>query len=109
LSPGTGSSSELTVAVLGAGGTIAPAVVRDLAESEETSGLVPLDVNEERATAVAREHGGPRVQVRTADARSGLAEQLSPERCVDPDDLFPELERRGARFEMEVMDPVGAA
>jgi lysine 6-dehydrogenase len=71
--------NELTVAVLGAGGTIAPAVVRDLAESEETSGLTLLDVNEERATAVAREHGslGPRVQVRAADARSGLAEQLS--------------------------------
>ena len=69
--------NDLTVAVLGAGGTIAPAVVRDLAGSEETSGLTLLDVNEERATAVAREHGGPdpRVQVRTADARSGLAEQ----------------------------------
>ena len=52
-------------------------VVRDLAGSEETSGLTLLDVNEERATAVAREHGGPvpRVQARAADARSGLAEQ----------------------------------
>ena len=49
--------------------------VRDLAESEETSGLVLLDVDEERATAVAREHGhgGARVQARAADARSGLA------------------------------------
>ncbi len=48
--------------------------VRDLAESEETPGLVLLDVNEERATVVAREHGhgGARVQVRAADARSGL-------------------------------------
>jgi hypothetical protein len=25
---------------------------------------------------------------------------LPPERCVDPDDLFPELESRGVRFEV---------
>jgi hypothetical protein len=25
---------------------------------------------------------------------------LPPERCIDPDDLFPELERRGVRFEV---------
>ena len=24
-----------------------------------------------------------------------------PERCVDPDDLFPELERRSCRFEVD--------
>jgi saccharopine dehydrogenase (NAD+, L-lysine-forming) len=71
-----GSQEGLAVAVLGAGGTIAPAVVRDLAESTEASGLILLDVDEERATAVAREHGGSRVQVRTADARSGLSAQL---------------------------------
>ncbi len=67
---------ELSVAILGAGGTIAPAIVRDLAESAEASKLILLDVNEERAAAVAREHGGPRAQVRTADARSGLATAL---------------------------------
>ena len=27
---------------------------------------------------------------------------LPPERCVDPDDLFPELELRNCSFEMEV-------
>ena len=32
------------------------------------------------------------------DARGALP----PERCVDPDDLFPELERAAARFEVEV-------
>ena len=26
---------------------------------------------------------------------------LPPERCVDPDDLFPELERRGTTFELQ--------
>ena len=66
----------LNVAVLGAGGTIAPAVVRDLAESQEASALILLDVDEERAAAVAREHGSSRAQVRPADARSGLAAQI---------------------------------
>ena len=70
------SHAGLTVAVLGAGGTIAPAIVRDLAESDEVSGLLLLDVDKERAEAVAREHGGSRAQVRAADARSGLAAQL---------------------------------
>jgi len=67
----------MNVAVLGAGGTIAPAIVRDLAESEEVSDLILLDVHKERAEAVAREHGGSRAQVRTADARSGLSGQLA--------------------------------
>jgi lysine 6-dehydrogenase len=67
----------LNVAVLGAGGTIAPAVVRDLAESPEAASLILLDVDEERAAAVAREHGESRAQVRPADARSGLAEQIA--------------------------------
>ncbi len=71
------ASGSLDVAVLGAGGTIAPAVVRDLAESQEASRLILLDVNEERAAAVAREHGGSRAQVRAADARSGLAAQIA--------------------------------
>ncbi|HZO60229.1 MAG TPA: saccharopine dehydrogenase NADP-binding domain-containing protein [Solirubrobacterales bacterium] len=71
------SGAGMTVAVLGAGGTIAPAIVRDLAESDEMSGLILLDVHKERAEAVAREHGGSRAQVRTADARSGLAAQLA--------------------------------
>ena len=30
---------------------------------------------------------------------------LPPERCVDPDDLFPEVERRNCRFETEVNVP----
>jgi saccharopine dehydrogenase (NAD+, L-lysine-forming) len=67
----------MNVAVLGAGGTIAPAIVRDLAESDEVTGLVLLDVHRKRAEAVAREHGASRAQVRTADARSGLSGQLA--------------------------------
>jgi lysine 6-dehydrogenase len=67
---------ELTVAVLGAGGTIAPAVIRDLAESIEVAALRLLDVDEGRAAAAAREHGGGRAQARAADARSGLEAEL---------------------------------
>jgi lysine 6-dehydrogenase len=71
-----GTRRELTVAVLGAGGTIAPAVIRDLADSDEVAALRLLDIDERRATAAAREHGGGRAQVRAADARTGLEAEL---------------------------------
>jgi saccharopine dehydrogenase (NAD+, L-lysine-forming) len=45
------------VAVLGAGGTIAPALVHDLAESRDVAELRLLDVNAERASDVAATHG----------------------------------------------------
>jgi lysine 6-dehydrogenase len=61
-------SSHLQVALLGAAGTIAPAIVRDLAESEEVSSMVLLDLDEERASAVAETHGGGRATARTVDA-----------------------------------------
>jgi lysine 6-dehydrogenase len=64
------------VAVLGAGGTIAPAIVRDLASSEEVAALRLLDLDLRRAEAVAVEHGGGKAQARQADATGDLAEQL---------------------------------
>jgi saccharopine dehydrogenase (NAD+, L-lysine-forming) len=64
------------VAVLGAGGTIAPAIVRDLATSEEITELRLLDIDLRRAEAVAVEHGGDKAQARQADATGNLAEQL---------------------------------
>jgi lysine 6-dehydrogenase len=64
------------VAVLGAGGTIAPAIVRDLAESEEVTAMRLLDIDLRKAEAVAMEHGGDKAQARQADATSGLAGQL---------------------------------
>jgi saccharopine dehydrogenase (NAD+, L-lysine-forming) len=67
----------LRVAVLGAGGTIAPAIVRDLATSEEVGSLLLLDLDRERAEAVAREQGGGKAEAREADATGALAEQLS--------------------------------
>jgi saccharopine dehydrogenase-like NADP-dependent oxidoreductase len=70
------SEDRYTVAVLGAGGTIAPAVVRDLAESEEVEGLRLLDVNGERAAAVAATHGRGRASAAAVDARHGLAQAI---------------------------------
>jgi len=64
------------VAVLGAGGIIAPAIVRDLAESDEAGDLLLLDLDLGRAQKVADEHGGPHAQAVEVDARGGLAEAL---------------------------------
>jgi lysine 6-dehydrogenase len=69
-------SEALTVAVLGAGGIIAPAIVRDLAESEEAGELLLLDLDLGRAEKVAAEHGGPRAKAVEVDARGGLATAL---------------------------------
>jgi saccharopine dehydrogenase-like NADP-dependent oxidoreductase len=66
----------MRVAVLGAGGTIGPAIVRDLAESDEVTAMRLLDLDLRRAEAVAIEHGGGKAQARRADARTDLAEQL---------------------------------
>ncbi len=66
----------MRVAVLGAGGIIAPAIVRDLAESEEASELLLLDLDADRAQAVADAHGGAKSKAAAVDARSGLAAAL---------------------------------
>ena len=60
---------ELDVAVLGAGGTIAPAIVRDLAVSDEVKRMLLLDVDADRAMAVAQAHGAGRAVSRRVDAR----------------------------------------
>jgi len=70
-------SGQLTAAVLGAGGIIAPAIVRDLAESEEVGDLLLLDLDRARAERVAAEHGGPSAQAIEVDARDGLATALA--------------------------------
>ncbi len=67
----------MRVAILGAGGTIAPAIVRDLAESEEVTEMRLLDLDLRRAEAVAAEHGGGKAQAHRADATGGLADQLA--------------------------------
>jgi saccharopine dehydrogenase (NAD+, L-lysine-forming) len=59
---------RLRVAVLGAGGTIAPAIVRDLAESDEVGVMRLLDLDGGRADAVARSHGGGKASAMAIDA-----------------------------------------
>jgi lysine 6-dehydrogenase len=66
---------RLRVAILGAGGTIAPAIVRDLAESKEAGELLLLDLDGARAEAVAEAHGGGKARAAEVDAR---AELLAP-------------------------------
>lgn len=67
----------MRVAVLGAGGTIAPAIVRDLAESEEVQALRLLDLDLRRAEEVALDHGLGKAQAYEADATSTLTERLA--------------------------------
>ena len=60
----------MNVAVLGAAGTIAPAIVRDLGSSmAEVASLSLLDLDGARAAAVALEHGGGRAGAAAVDAR----------------------------------------
>jgi lysine 6-dehydrogenase len=66
----------MRVAVLGAAGTIAPAIVRDLASSEEVESILLLDLRAEKAKEVAEIHGHGKAEARGADARSNLAAEL---------------------------------
>jgi saccharopine dehydrogenase (NAD+, L-lysine-forming) len=65
--------------VLGAGGTIGPAIVRDLAASPEVDSLTLLDLDGERARAVAEEHGGGLATGAAVDASDRQALTLSIE------------------------------
>jgi saccharopine dehydrogenase (NAD+, L-lysine-forming) len=71
----------MRVTVLGAGGTIAPALVRDLAESEGVDGLTLLDVDGTRARAVAEAHGGDAATAAAVDATDPQALTLALEGC----------------------------
>ena len=68
----------VSVAVLGAAGTIAPAIVHDLAQSEEVASMTLLDLDPDKAGAVAREHGAGKASASAVDARDvdGLARAL---------------------------------
>jgi lysine 6-dehydrogenase len=66
----------LTVAVLGAGGIIAPAIVRDLADSPEVEAMRLFDLDGTRAAEVAAQYGAGRASSQAIDARDGLAGAL---------------------------------
>jgi len=78
----------MRVAVLGAGGTIAPAIVRDLAESDEVSGLLLLDIDEARAEHVASRYGGRKARATFADARASADASASLARALEGCDLL---------------------
>ncbi len=72
------SARAISVAVLGAAGTIAPAIIRDLAASEEVGGMLLLDLSADRAAAAAEAHGPAGARAAAVDARDpdALAEAL---------------------------------
>jgi saccharopine dehydrogenase (NAD+, L-lysine-forming) len=76
------------VAVLGAGGTIAPAIVRDLAESDEVDALLLLDLDEGRAKQVAERCGGDKASAAFADARASADQPGSLVRALDGCDVL---------------------
>lgn len=71
----------MRVALLGAGGTIAPAIARDLAESDEIESLLLLDLDGDRARAVAEAQGGGRATGAAIDATDRQALTLALEGC----------------------------
>ena len=71
----------MRIAVLGAGGTIAPAIVRDLAESDEAETLTLLDLDGARARAVAERHGAGKATGAAVDASDRQALTLALDGC----------------------------
>ncbi len=65
--------NTLSVAILGAGGTVAPAIVCDLAESPEANELVLLDIDLAKAQATADKFGGGKAIAMQLDARNPRA------------------------------------
>ena len=59
----------MRVAILGAGGTIAPAIVRDLADSDEVAEMLLVDLDPDKARATADRHGGGKASM--ADGVAG--------------------------------------
>jgi lysine 6-dehydrogenase len=75
-------------AILGAGGTIAPAIVRDLAGSDEVGELLLLDIDEARAAAVAETHGGRKARAARVDARAEPGAQGSLAAALEGSDVL---------------------
>jgi saccharopine dehydrogenase-like NADP-dependent oxidoreductase len=71
----------VNVAVLGAGGIIAPAIVRDLAESPEIASLTLLDRDGNAARATAEAHGLGRATAAAVDALEREALTLALDGC----------------------------
>jgi saccharopine dehydrogenase-like NADP-dependent oxidoreductase len=69
----------MRVAVLGAAGTIGPAIVRDLAESDEFESILALDRDGDAARAVAATHGAGKATAAAVDGADRQALYLALE------------------------------
>jgi lysine 6-dehydrogenase len=78
----------MKAAVLGAGGTIAPAIVRDLGASEEVEELLLLDLDEARAQQVAALHGDSKARAARTDARAPTSDPGSLARALEGWDIL---------------------
>ena len=63
------AEAQLSVAVLGAAGTIAPAIIHDLGVSDEVASMVLFDLDADKAAAAAKEHGHGKATTERVDAR----------------------------------------
>ena len=82
------ATEPLRVAILGAGGTIAPAIVQDLADSGEVAGLLLLDIDGARAEHVASLLGGVKARAAFADARAPADAPGSLARALEDCDVL---------------------
>ncbi len=73
----------MKVAVLGAAGTIGPAIVADLGRSDEVSEMLLLDLHAERAEQVAADHGFGKARGAAADANAARGEPGSLAAAID--------------------------
>ena len=78
----------MKVAVLGAGGTIAPAIVRDLGVSEEVEQMLLLDLDVGRAEQVASAHGAGKARAARVDARAAVDQPESLARMLEECDVL---------------------
>ena len=72
----------------GGRGTIAPAIVRDLAESDEVADLLLLDIDESGAQQVASRSGGDKARAAFADARAAADAPGSLARALEGCDVL---------------------
>lgn len=92
----------MKAAILGAGGTIGPAIVADLGRSDEVSELVLCDLHRDSAETVAAEHGFGKARGVAADARTPRGEPGSLADAIDGCDVL--VNSASYRFNLAAME-----
>src|SRR5262245_10613396 len=92
----------MKVGVLGAGGTIGPAIVTDLGRSDEVEEMVLLDLQAERAEKVAEEHGFGKARGAAAAAAAARGEPGSLADAIDGLDVL--VNSASYRFNIPAME-----